>query len=88
MLLILENFDLHLHWFDSEQRIDFTEGIVIAILVVFAILLILPAAIIGALHMVDTKVIPLMLSPSGTLLGVVFAYVSRKEEVNAVLAVD
>ena len=48
---------------------------------VFAILLILPATILGALHLVDIKVIPLMLSPSGTLLGVVSAYasyVSRK----------
>ena len=47
-------------------------------LVVFAILLVLPAAILGALHIVDKSIAGLMVSPSGMLLGVLIAYGLQK----------
>ena len=52
------------------------------ILVVFAILLILPAAVLRALNIAKNDVFPFMLLPSGMLLGVVVVYVihNRKDK--------
>ena len=47
---------------------------------IFAILLILPAAVLRAMNIVETNVVPFMLMPSGMLMGVIVFYVIHKRK--------